>query len=339
MGSLFRSTLNTRALPTGDLRYIRSDYPGELSDEEVKWLKENNITTVVDLREEKEYSVRICRLENEAGFSYFHMPVTGGGDTPESPEAVGTTYLGMLDDKMDEIVKTIMCAKSNVLYFCGAGKDRTGVVSAIILKRLGYSDQTIINDYMETRDNLMGFLTAYVKDHPQIDINIIIPNENNIKKVLNVLNDTFPVLVRYDDKMKKEVLEFTESCFRKIGKTFEPEGRHSFYNNIKDEFDMFWCLELNKSVAGTVGIKHIDGETAELKALYLSAAFRKKGLGYLLLDTAVRFSKDKGYKRIVLDSMSKYADALRLYERYGFKHIDRYNENIHADVFMEYSFV
>ena len=32
--SLFRSTLNTRALPTGDFRYIRSDYPGNLSDEE-----------------------------------------------------------------------------------------------------------------------------------------------------------------------------------------------------------------------------------------------------------------------------------------------------------------
>ena len=55
MKSLLQSTLNTRALPTGDLRYIRSDFPGNLSDEEVQWLVENNITTIVDLREEKEY--------------------------------------------------------------------------------------------------------------------------------------------------------------------------------------------------------------------------------------------------------------------------------------------
>ena len=184
MGSLFRSTLNTRALPAGDLRYIRSDYPADLSREEVRWLIDNDITTIVDLREEKEYSVNPCRLESETGFNYYHMPVTGGGDTPKSPEAVGVTYLGMLEDKMDEIISLIMNAETNVLYFCGAGKDRTGVVSAIILRRLGFSDQAIIDDYMESKDNLMEFLTSYVKDHPEVDINIIIPNEDNIRKVL-----------------------------------------------------------------------------------------------------------------------------------------------------------
>lgn len=82
------STLNTRALPTGDLRYIRSDFPGSLSDGEVQWLVDNNITTIVDLREEKEYKIKPCRLEMENGFTYYHLPVTGGGDTPSSPEAV-----------------------------------------------------------------------------------------------------------------------------------------------------------------------------------------------------------------------------------------------------------
>ena len=187
MSSLLSSTLNTRALPIGDLRYIRSDYPGKLSDTEVQWLRENSITTIVDLREEKEYAVKPCRLENEIGFTYYHLPVTGGGDTPKSPEAVTDTYLGMLDEQMDKIINTIMNAVSNVMYFCGAGKDRTGVVSAVILRKLGYDDQLIIDDYMETKDNLMGFLTAYVKEHPEVDINIIIPNEENIKKVLEAL--------------------------------------------------------------------------------------------------------------------------------------------------------
>jgi protein-tyrosine phosphatase len=187
MSSLLKSTLNTRALPTGDLRYIRSDYPGNLTGAEVKWLLDNGITTIVDLREEKEYTARPCRLENEDGFTYYHLPVTGGGDTPKSREAVGEIYLGMLDEQMDKIISTIMNAESSVMYFCGAGKDRTGVVSAVILKKLGYSDPVIIDDYMETKDNLMAFLTAYVKEHPKVDINIIIPDEENIKKVLQAL--------------------------------------------------------------------------------------------------------------------------------------------------------
>ena len=184
MSSLLQSTLNTRALPTGDLRYIRSDFPGNLSDDEVQWLVDHNITTIVDLREEKEYKDKPCRLETENGFTFFHMPVTGGGDTPCSPAAVAETYIGMLDEQMDKIINTIMNANTNVMYFCGAGKDRTGVVSAVILKKLGYSDQVIVDDYMETKENLMGFLTKYVKEHPEVDINIIIPNAENIKKIL-----------------------------------------------------------------------------------------------------------------------------------------------------------
>ena len=93
----------------------------------------------------------------------------------------------MLDHQMDIIIQTILEAESNVLYFCGAGKDRTGVVSAIILKKLGFDDQTIVDDYMKTKETLLDFLTAYVKDHPQVDINTILPNEHNIRKVLDAL--------------------------------------------------------------------------------------------------------------------------------------------------------
>ena len=188
MGSLLQSTLNTRALPTGQLRYIRSDYPGKLTAAEVQWLLQNDITTIIDLREEKEYRLNPCILESESGFTYYHLPVTGGGDTPKSPDAVADVYLGMIDEQMDKIIGTILDAKTNVLFFCGAGKDRTGVVSAIILKRLGYSSQKIIDDYMETKNNLKEFLTAYVQAHPEVDIRTIMPNEENIKKVLDVLD-------------------------------------------------------------------------------------------------------------------------------------------------------
>ena len=116
------------------------------------------------------------------------MPVTGGGDTPNSPEEVASVYLGMLDKQMDKIIQTILDAKSNVLYFCGAGKDRTGVVSAILLKKLDFDDQTIIDDYMKTKENLLDFLTAYVREHPQVDLNTILPNENTIRAVLDAIS-------------------------------------------------------------------------------------------------------------------------------------------------------
>ena len=93
----------------------------------------------------------------------------------------------MLDEKMEQIIDTIMNAESNVMYFCTSGKDRTGVVSAVILKRLGFSDEVIIDDYMQSKDNLMDMLLAYVDTHPEVDIEIIIPHRENMMNLLKQL--------------------------------------------------------------------------------------------------------------------------------------------------------
>ena len=187
MSSLLQSTRNTRVLPTGTNRYFRSDFPENLTDTEVQWLLDNNITTIVDLRSDEEVAAKPCFLKEREGFRYFSLPVTGGGGTPKSFEHLYTVYRQMLDEQMEKVIDTIMNAKSNVMYFCTAGKDRTGVVSAVILKRLGFSDEVIIDDYMKSKENLMDMLTAYVKVHPEVDIEIIIPHRENMEKLLELL--------------------------------------------------------------------------------------------------------------------------------------------------------
>ena len=84
MGSLLQSTRNTRALPAGTLRFIRSDVPERLTGAEIQWLLDNHITTVVDLRSDEEMSQKPCCLARQAGFRYIHLPVTGGGNPPKS---------------------------------------------------------------------------------------------------------------------------------------------------------------------------------------------------------------------------------------------------------------
>lgn len=189
MSSLLRSTKNTRALPTGTKRYVRSDFPENLNDEEIRWLLDNNIVTIVDLRSDEEVAQKPCNLKETEGFRYFHLPVTGGGDPPKSLEHLHTVYRQMIDGKMETIIDTIMNAKSNVMYFCTAGKDRTGVVSALILKRLGFSDETIIDDYMKSKDNLADMLNAYVNLHPEVDMEIIIPHRDNMRQLLRQLEE------------------------------------------------------------------------------------------------------------------------------------------------------
>lgn len=141
-------------------------------------------------------------------------------------------------------------------------------------------------------------------------------------------------IVDYTDDLKDGVFSFTDECFRGLGKAFEPEGRHSFYNDIRSNFVVFKCLVEEDKVIGTVGLKKIDDVTVELKALYLDPDYRGRGLGTRLIDQAIDDARKLGCKAIVLDSMSIYKDALKLYEKTGFVRTERFNDNPYADIFM-----
>lgn len=142
-------------------------------------------------------------------------------------------------------------------------------------------------------------------------------------------------LIKYDDAYKQRVFAFTDKCFEELGKNFEPSGRHAFYNDIENAFEAFYCLIDKDNVIGTVALKKIDDYTVELKALYLDSSYRGKGLGSRMIKKVIDEAKNRGFKRIVLDSMSQYKEALRLYGKFGFRDTERYNDNVYADVFMK----
>ena len=142
-------------------------------------------------------------------------------------------------------------------------------------------------------------------------------------------------IVRYEESLKVSLFAFYSECFPGVGKPFEPEGRHEFYNHIPEYFERFWCLADDDVVLGSVAIRRLSEDTAELKALYLSEELRGQGWGYKLLDLAVQYARNQGYKRICLDSMKSYTAARHLYDKFGFKEITSYNNNTFAEVFME----
>ena len=154
MGSILKSTQNTRSILKDSLRYIRSDELLNLDERDIQWLAENNVLTVVDLRTTKEAEKKPCCLKGRAEFTYLNIPVSFGEELPETPEKVPLYYLKIVDDTMREIISTIENSKTNVIYFCRQGKDRSSVVSALLLLRQGISQELIISDYMLSAENL-----------------------------------------------------------------------------------------------------------------------------------------------------------------------------------------
>ena len=87
---------------------------------------------------------------------------------------------------------------------------------------------------------------------------------------------------------------------------------------------------------GCVALRRIDGETCEMKRLYVRPRFRKRGIGKGLAMRIIAEGEARGYARMRLDTLSSMKGALALYRSLGFHEIGPYIYNpIAGALFME----
>jgi protein-tyrosine phosphatase len=79
-----------------------------------------------------------------------------------------------------KIVTEILESDTPVLYHCTAGKDRTGMITALILTVLRFDKETIVNDYLLSnnyREKLVGQRLRLAGNlhfiYPKLDIRIL----------------------------------------------------------------------------------------------------------------------------------------------------------------------
>ena len=87
----------------------------------------------------------------------------------------------------------------------------------------------------------------------------------------------------------------------------------------QDSGGAFWVAESGGEIVGVIGVVPRDGETCELKRLYVSMSRWGKGLGSTLIGTVISWAKDHGYPRIVLWSDVLFERAHALYLKHGFR--------------------
>lgn len=186
MPSLLASSANTRTVLPGNDRLLRSDAPLSPTAADVDFLLSRGITTLIDLRSDAEVQRRPCPLAEDSRFTYLHMPVTGGNSMPDSPADVPLSYLRMVDAQMARILDIIQSTEG-VMYFCAAGKDRTGVVSALIQRENGMSAEDIAAEYAISGDNLRAMFTVFQASHPEINVEIYTPKKEYMLQFLSML--------------------------------------------------------------------------------------------------------------------------------------------------------
>jgi len=88
-----------------------------------------------------------------------------------------------------------------------------------------------------------------------------------------------------------------------------------------------YLLFCNGEAAGCIGLKPLDGDSCELKRLYLRPAFRGMHLSDLLVKRIINDAKEIGYKTILLDTLPFLTAAIALYKKHGFREIPKYNDS------------
>ncbi len=199
--SLLKTTQNTRELggyrtKDGNVTrwnsLLRSDVPSHPCEEDYAFVREHGITTVIDMRGEKDVTREPSGFANVEGINYLNYQIEEGSGVPESVEAVPVSYLDIACAvNMVEVFRGIANSDGGVLFHCTAGKDRTGVVSAILLCHGGVEDGDIIKNYLMSKEYGKERLDLVHQNFPDLDMNIVTPNERFMEEFLRLFRERF----------------------------------------------------------------------------------------------------------------------------------------------------
>lgn len=172
---IFKHILNCRDLggyqtPYGVTqfgRFLRAGIVEIPDDEEVKVLEDYGVNTVIDLRgdfETADMSPKLDRIK-DADVMNISLYEANVANAQGNSEILSGIYKMIVDDNrgsIRKVLEAIADAKDGtLLYHCFFGKDRTGILTLLLLTIAGVSEDDIVADYQVT----YTYIEKYVEDH------------------------------------------------------------------------------------------------------------------------------------------------------------------------------
>jgi GNAT superfamily N-acetyltransferase len=131
------------------------------------------------------------------------------------------------------------------------------------------------------------------------------------------------------------VTAVVRSVYQEYGFTFDEGGYHADLRDVERHYDRFWVAEDADAVIGCAGLDlsaarvgGLDGCDCSLERLYVLSSARGQGAGSALLGAVLEAARAAGRRRLAIWSDKRFADAHRLYERFGAQVVA---ERVHDD--------
>jgi protein-tyrosine phosphatase len=152
---------------------VRSDNLSPLTEAGRNALRDYGIGTIIDLRlpDELEQLPNPFAGSEDPGIAYTNVSfIDPSLPPPDEFTTLANGYAGMLDrfqPAVCDVMRTIAGApEGGVLVHCHAGKDRTGLISALLLELAGVDRETVGADYALSEECLRPRVEEWLEKSP-----------------------------------------------------------------------------------------------------------------------------------------------------------------------------
>lgn len=121
------------------------------------------------------------------------------GRIPFNAASVASSYMEMINEHklILPIMKILANVNNGILYHCTAGKDRTGVISALLLSLAGVQQVDIVADYQISQYYLSRMLEEFCKNNKDVPAEVITPKREYMEDFLNIFYKKYNSVEKY----------------------------------------------------------------------------------------------------------------------------------------------
>ena len=194
-------------------RMFRADGLQALTPDDIAHLRDElRLAAVIDLRSTAELTNDGRGLLAETAIDFHHVPFFDGGhpqrQAPPPEMTLAEMYLGMIERASEPIARAIRVlaetdTDASAVYHCAAGKDRTGVLSAILLSLLGVDDELIVVDYALSQENMdeviarLDELRGYDEVWQELPPETLHARPETMRGLLDAMNERYDGMAGY----------------------------------------------------------------------------------------------------------------------------------------------
>jgi protein-tyrosine phosphatase len=152
-------------------RVLRSDNPYDLTDAGRQALLDSGVKTIIDIRGGGEVDAYPSPFADDPRVLYHHIPFVDETQAwLQGDPSMAEVYLHMLQRDRAGIAAILSAvaraADGPVLIHCHAGKDRTGLIVALLLRLAGVAIDTVDEDYALTEVLMTDKDRAWIESAP-----------------------------------------------------------------------------------------------------------------------------------------------------------------------------